>query len=125
MSWSYVANYLAISKKDQVRFKIGDTVAADGLLQDEEIEFLLSQNDGDVLRTAISCCISIISVLSGFTDFKVGPYSESQGSRLTAYQTLHRMLLDEATKINSPIAEVPTTSQIFYYNMMSAGDTDD
>lgn len=119
MAWTYNPNCLSTSKKDQVRFKLGDTVEADGLLQDEEIEFLLAQAGSDVLQASAQGCISIISLLSGAVDFKIGPYSESQGSRLTAYQNLYQQLQAQAARLNSPIAEAPTTDPVFYYDMMS------
>lgn len=124
MAWSYDPTSLATSKKDQIRFKLGDTVEADALLQDEEIEFLLAQSNGDVLQASIQACISIISILSGFTDFKVGPYSESQGSRLSAYRSLYRMLLAQAARMNAPLAEAPTTAPVFHYDMMTADRCD-
>lgn len=119
MAWTYDPSKLSTSKRDQVRFKLGDTVEADGLLQDEEIDFLLEQAGGDVLRASIQGCQSIISFLSSFVDFKIGPYSESQGSRLNAYQILYRQLLAQVARMNPPIAEQPTTSPVFHYDMMS------
>ena len=119
MAWTYNPNCLSISKKDQVRFKLGDTVEADGLLQDEEIEFLLTQAGGDVLQASVQGCASIISLLSGIVDFKIGPYSESQSNRLNAYQNMYTRLQAQAARINSPVAESPTTDPVFHYDMMS------
>lgn len=119
MSWTYNPANLDTSKRDQVRFKLGDTVEADGLLQDEEIDFLLEQANGNVLNACIQGCVSIITFLSGFVDFKIGPYSESQGSRLNAYQVLYRQLLAQAARMNPPLAEAPTTAPVFHYDMMS------
>ena len=119
MAWTYNPEDLSTSKRDQVRFKLGDTVEADGLLQDEEIDFLLEQANDDVLRASIQGCLSIISFLAGYTDFKIGPYSESQESRLNAFQILYRQLLAQVARLTAPLAEAPTTAPVFHYDMMS------
>ena len=124
MAWSYDPTTLSSSSKDQVRFKLGDTVEEEALLQDEEIEFLLAQNNGSVIQATIAACMSIISILSGVTDFRIGPYSESQGNRLKAYQALYQTLLAQASRLNSPIAKDPTTTSVFHYDMMVIGSED-
>lgn len=119
MSWSYDPVRLATSKRDQVRFKLGDTIEEDALLQDEEIDFLLLEAHDDVMRASIQGCLAIISVLSGAVDFKIGPYSESQGTRLQSYRTLYSRLLAQEIGVKPPIAQTPTTSAIFHYDMMT------
>lgn len=126
MAWSYDATTLDTSKRNQVRFKLGDTVSTDALLQDEEIDYLLSQNNDVVLTAAIEGCLAIITALSGAVDFSIGPYSESQGDRLKNYQTLYRILQAQTVRLNTPLSEAPTTEPIFYYGMLSnAGVTDE
>ncbi|HIS17776.1 MAG TPA: hypothetical protein IAC02_04110, partial [Candidatus Coprovivens excrementavium] len=44
------------SLKDEVRFRIGDTEDDFPMLLDNEIEFLLSSNNDNVLNTCISAC---------------------------------------------------------------------
>ncbi|MDD2230535.1 MAG: hypothetical protein PHY48_14135 [Candidatus Cloacimonetes bacterium] len=119
MSWSYDPENLATSKKDQVRFKLGDTVEADGLLQDKEIEYLLEQANGNVLAATLQGCQSIISRLSGMIDFSVGPYSESHGNRLASYRALYDQLMLQMSGMNPPIGAKPTTGTIFSYDMMA------
>lgn len=118
MAWSYDLTALSESKKDQVRFKLGDTFPEDPMLQDEEIAFLLEQNGDDVTKVAIAACDVIISKLSSIPDFKIGPYSETQGSRLTAYRSLRNLLIMQSIRTNAPIAQAPSTSPVFYYDMM-------
>jgi hypothetical protein len=119
MAWTYDPVNLAESKTHQVRFKLGDTVESDALLQDEEIDFLLQQTGNDVLRASIQGCLSIISVLSGLVDFRVGPYSESQGSRLKAYELLLAQLQAQVAGFQPPMANAPTTTPVFHYDMMT------
>lgn len=121
MSWSYNPETLKDDKKDQVRLKLGDTDESDALLQDEEILFLLEQSNDNVLKASVQGCLLIISKLSGLVDFKVGPYSESQGDRLKSYQLLYSMLSSQAAIACAPLAKTPTTGAVFHYDMMSIG----
>lgn len=50
MSWSYLAG--SGSSRDRVRFKLGDTNAADQLLQDEEIDDLIVEHVNVLLAAA-------------------------------------------------------------------------
>ena len=121
MSWSYDPALLLDSKKDQVRFKLGDTNPDSPVLEDEEIDFLLVQSGDDVLRATISACDGIISKISSIPDFRIGPYSESQGNRLSAYRSLRATLTAQLARLNAPIAHSPSTDQIFHYDMMVSG----
>jgi hypothetical protein len=100
----------------QVRLRIGDTNEDDPLLQDEEILFFLEQMGGNVLDASIRACFTIIAFLAGQVDFRVGPYSESNGNRLKWYQAL----LDQLSALQpgmSILMKPPTTPPIFKYEM--------
>lgn len=125
MAFSYNPDQLGSSKKDQVRFLLGDTNEADALLKDEEIMFLLAQNSNDIIKTATKACASIIASLSSLVDFTVGPYSESQGNRLHAYKLLYEYLLKQGASLNAPISQRPTTKSVFHYDMMSRDKYED
>lgn len=86
MSWSYDASLP--TEKDQVRFHIRDTDTADQLVQDEEINYLLTEH-GSVYKAAAAACrnvalhftrkVSLISKESGIKDDmkeKADRYSE-------------------------------------------------
>jgi hypothetical protein len=55
--WTYDASQLSTSALYQVRFLIGDTIAADPLIEDDfEITFCLSQSGENIYRAAAFAC---------------------------------------------------------------------
>ena len=74
MSWTYSENP-ASSKKDQVRFLIGDTDSKDPLLSNEEITYILSLYNNAPMNAAIRCCETIVSKFSRLADETVGQVS--------------------------------------------------
>lgn len=61
--------------KDQVRFFVGDTMAKEPYLQDEEIVFLLMQCEQSPAAAAILACEAILSKLARSRDETVGSVS--------------------------------------------------
>ena len=119
MPWTYDPTQLHDSPKDQIRLLIGDTLDSDPLLQDEEIQFYLEQNPNDVSRAALACVNVIITRICNTPDYTLGPYSESNGNRLKAFQSVRDELNTKVAGYNSPISNTPTTASIFSYDMMS------
>tara|TARA_R110000824_G_scaffold237140_1_gene425937 strand:- start:3298 stop:3732 length:435 start_codon:yes stop_codon:yes gene_type:complete len=95
MTWSYSVAGLATNKKDQVRLMIGDTTAADPLLQDEEIELYLLQNTDEVIPTAIECCEAIAAEFSRQADTTNGALSIKCSQRAKAYLILADRIRDK------------------------------
>lgn len=122
MAWTYSPENLATSKRDQIRFSLGDTNEDTALLQDEEIDFILLQAGDDVPTASLAACSAIIGILSSAVSFRVGPYSEDQSDRRKAYEVLYRRMRLELIRANPPIMLNPTTSAIFRYDMMSLED---
>lgn len=120
MAWIYDPASLQDSPKDQIRLLIGDTLESDPLLQDEEIQFYIDQCSGDITRAALSCVNVIITRICSTPDYTLGPYSESNGNRLKAFQSIKAELDAKVTGYNAPLTSAPTTEPIFGYNMMSA-----
>lgn len=120
MSWTYDPTILQDSPKDQIRLLIGDTLESDPLLQDEEIQFYIGQYPNDVKRAALASVNVIITRICSTPDYTLGPYSESNGSRLKAFQSVKAELDAQVIGYNSPLANTPTTESIFSYDMMSA-----
>lgn len=119
MSWSYDPTQLKDSLKDQIRLLIGDTNEADPLLQDEEIQFHIDQYPNDVQRAALASVNVIITRICNTPDYTLGPYSESNESRLKAFLSIRDELASDVIGYSSPLACTPTTSPIFNYDMMS------
>lgn len=87
MSYSYSGNP-SNSAKDLVRFLIGDTDQSDWLLQDEEIQYLLSLYNNVALNASIRACESIIAKFSRLADESAGSVSVSFSQKATAYQKM-------------------------------------
>jgi hypothetical protein len=71
MSWTYSGDPSS-SPKDAVRFEIPDTEEASPLLQDEEIEYALTQEGESVLAAAAHCCEQLARKLSLQADTAIG-----------------------------------------------------
>jgi hypothetical protein len=119
MAWTYDPAKLNDSPKDQIRLLIGDTNENEQLLQDEEIQFYIDQCPNDVNRAALVCVNVIITRICSTPDYTLGPYSESNGNRLKAFQFIRDELDAKITGYNAPLSNSPTTEPIFGYDMMS------
>ena len=71
MAWTYDVSDIATSALDQVRFILGDTVPSDPQLQDEEINFVLTQRSS-VYGAAAMCCRSLATKYARSADEKAG-----------------------------------------------------
>ena len=58
MTWTYTLALLSTSDLMQVRYLIGDTDSTEELLQDEEIEWVLTQIP-NIYLAAAECCLQI------------------------------------------------------------------
>jgi hypothetical protein len=71
VTWTYDVSDLATSALDQVRFTLGDTLASDPQMQDEEINYVLTQRSS-VLGAAALCCRSLATKYARSADEKAG-----------------------------------------------------
>lgn len=90
MAWSYSGDP-ASSSKDKVRFLIGDTISADELLQDEEINAVIADQPNTTLAAAISA-EAIAAKFSREATRTVGKTSISASEKAKAYLELARKL---------------------------------
>lgn len=86
MTWTYSGSP-ATSTRDQVRFLTGDTSDLDEQLQDEEIDWLLTQTSS-VYRAAAQGCEAIASKYARLIDKTVGSLSIRYSQRRDFYLTL-------------------------------------
>lgn len=90
--------------KDKVRFLIQDTKLTPALLQDEEINFVLSEYPNYILAAAV-CAENISAQLVGTaTDKKIGNLSLTYGDKSKKYAELANSLRARASKILLPYA---------------------
>ncbi len=90
MSWSYIGSPLD-EDKDKVRFRIGDTNTQDQQMQDQEIDYLLT-DQGSVEAAALKACEILAAKYSRFADSAVGDVKVSHSQKAAAYLTLAETL---------------------------------
>lgn len=84
MPWTYDFTQLATSMLMQVRYLVGDTVLADPLVQDEEINFALSQRPS-IYGAAAMVCRSLSANLSREADTVDKDLRTTLSARATAF----------------------------------------
>ena len=107
MSWTYSQDPTN-SPKDAVRFLIGDTNAAQQLLQDEEIAWCLSEVNNEPYRASANACSNLASLYTGLAQSEsksVGglSLSKSYGDRAARFKALSMELLQRSRRINPPM----------------------
>ena len=91
-NWSYSHNPSS-SDRDAVRFLIGDTNSDDKLLDDNEIDWVLTQ-EGTVLQAAINCLQNLIVVYSRYVDSSGNNKSRALSQRVDSFRTSLDSLLE-------------------------------
>lgn len=95
MAWSYEPDKLNESPKDQVRFLVGDVSADEPLVQDEEIDFALSQHK-NVYMAAAMICDSVAAMFSRLVDSRTGDVEDKFSQRAKAFAERAEQLRTEA-----------------------------
>lgn len=124
MTWSY--DGASNSNKDYVRFLLGDIEEADQLLQDEDIEFELSQlgiteplpiNREVCIRAALTALSPIIAQMARKVTYTIGPEKVELGKQLENYERLavHLRGMAKAMHPCAPIS-VATSPQGYYFS---------
>lgn len=102
MTWSYSGDPASTSK-DTVRFYVQDTVSADQQVSDEEITFLLTDENEDVLRAAARTAEAISAKYARQVDKTVGGLQLSAGRRQQKYADLAKQLWTRANAVGAGI----------------------
>lgn len=104
MPWTYGGDPSANSR-DKVRFLIGDTDTNNQLLQDAEIQFLLSEWNSNAYVSAAHACDALAAKFAAKSDYSrsVGELSLSTqfGQQADRYRSLGAQLLAQAA-LNAP-----------------------
>jgi hypothetical protein len=96
MTFTWDPDTLSSSALQRVRLTIGDTLEADALLTDGEIEYRLSEYDDDVLLTSIKCVKDILAKLTRKTDRSNVGMSNTRSQLTVHYRDLLKDLQEEA-----------------------------
>lgn len=84
MAWSYDPSQLATMPAYQVRLLIGDTLATDKQMQDEEIDFYLTTR-ANIYGSAAECCRTLATQFSRLADSVQGELRTLYSSKARAY----------------------------------------
>lgn len=88
MTFSYDITDLATSPKDAVRLLIHDTDAADPLLQDEEINYLVAVEGTNLYRIAWRAAEVIAAKFARVVDRSIGPLNDRGSQKQAQYAAL-------------------------------------
>lgn len=83
MTWSYLDTDLATNEKDQLRLEIGDTDVNYQLLQDEEIDWAITQ-ERNFWGAAARCCEMIERFFMRKADVRLGRAMQVQYVKMSA-----------------------------------------
>jgi hypothetical protein len=115
MVWSYSGDPNS-SPKDAVRFYVQDIIRQDPQVNDEEIDFLLTAESANVLRTAARTAEVIAAKYARQVDKSVGGLSLSAGRRQEKYEKLASTLWDRSRGVGpgdqAALAAVPYSGGI-------------
>ncbi len=103
MSWTY--DPAMASDRDKVRFRLGDTVEAGALLQDEEIDGLLA-DAGSVTNATIAGADALAMRFASLAQSKTDDIGQSvnYGDRSARYRALADRLRANASRLAMPFA---------------------
>lgn len=90
MSFSYAGDP-SMSEIDECRFVLGDTDANEALFQDEEIEYLIDQSNGDKDRLYYLLFNQASIIYAKAIKRSLGPQSEDPTSRLNFFKSQAKM----------------------------------
>jgi len=99
MTWTYSCDPSS-SEKDAVRWKVGDTDSDDPIVQDEEIEYELTQFATDprqIIKASINVAKGIAAKFASESTYRIGQVSETLSRKAEAYERLVSELIDELT----------------------------
>lgn len=91
MAWTYGSNPVS-DKKDAVRLLIGDTNADEPGLQDEEIQWFISQHGSEYYAASGACLALAAKFSSKASDRQVGPLRINAAEVPRAYRDLSKRL---------------------------------
>ncbi|MBF0560722.1 MAG: hypothetical protein HQL37_01650 [Alphaproteobacteria bacterium] len=87
MTWTYDITQLATSPMMQVRFRIGDTLSTEPLVQDEEINLAMAQR-GSLIGAAAVVAHAIAARFSRLSDTETGNARLSHSQKAAQYRRL-------------------------------------
>jgi hypothetical protein len=118
ISWTYSGDP-SDSDRDAVRFLTGLTDSDDQRINDEELDWLLGQNDDDVFLTAAAAARAVGATYADQVDKTVGDLSLKYSQRADKFKELAAALDKQAT---SQVGHPTLSSLLAYAGGISATD---
>ena len=116
MSWSYSGDP-ADSQIDACRFLIGDTIASDPIMQDEEIQYLIDTYGNNEYQVYYQLFTRAATLFARDTKRKLGPQSEDPSDRLKYYAEQAAAYKAKAANVGGISMTKPAGPQIFSIGM--------
>lgn len=101
MTWTYAGDP-SQDNRSAVRFLVGDTDSADQQIQDEEIDWLLSQNGSDVYQAALAACTSLSARYARRANKTVGNLSIQYSNLAKQYDDQYKRIERQAARHTVP-----------------------
>jgi hypothetical protein len=121
MTWSYTIADLATSPKDQVRLLIGDTLSTDPQMQDEEIDYFITQRSS-MYGAAAECCRSLQAKFSRSVDQTAGSSKTLYSQMAKAYGVKAAEFEDKAAQAGAGLPYAGGISVTDKLNQQADGD---
>jgi len=103
VSWNYTSTAPLSCSRSFVRLKLGDTTSGDQLIQDEEIDAMLS-NYSNATRAAAECAFAIAGKFARRADKSAGRLRIAGSQSADAYERLGKRLLVQVGLEAAPYA---------------------
>lgn len=102
MAFSYRAASIPNSGRDRIRFELGDTDSENPLLQDEEIDAVITVEGGGFYRAAAMCAFTIARKFAREVSVSAGPLRLDLGARAKAYHEMADVFMAQAAREGTP-----------------------
>lgn len=104
MTWTYTMKFDGTVRRDEVRLLVQDTTETEPLVQDEEIDYFLSNSGGNVRMAALSVARVIHAKFTKRVDKEVGDLRNFWSQRAKNYMDVVSRLEREIALVCAPYA---------------------
>ena len=118
MSFSYGGDPSG-SDIDRIRFIVGDTDGKEALLQDEEIEWIVAQNDKEDTQLAVAFRQCATQLAKKPDKKKLGPQEESSKDRLAYFKEMADKYEHSLSWLGTPPSPSYQADAVFEKGMMA------
>ena len=99
--FSYDPSKIPANGRDRIRFELGDTDSANPLLDNAEIDAVISVEGGSFYRAAAMCAFTIARKFSREVSYSVGSLRVDLAARARSYREMADVLMAQARREGS------------------------